>query len=153
MKETIPSFYYCFSSSYLQWIGWSVSNTLYWCWAVSQGLLVRFSSCFNCLIRNCLLKKIRMTAHSPQAWELSSGYLKSACRFQIFLGFFQITLWAQVWDSPAWDAVIRWQCPMEGITWAGYTAPSETQIPLMNLRILGTPKCCHSLKESWYPSV
>lgn len=43
---------------HLQWItNWLVSNILYWCWAVSQGSLMKFSSCFIYLIRNFLLKK------------------------------------------------------------------------------------------------
>lgn len=88
VKETIPCFYRCFSSSYLQWIGWLVSNTLYWCWAVSQGLLVRFSSCcFIYLIRNCLLKKIMMTTHSPRLENYLQAIWNQHVDFKFSWGF------------------------------------------------------------------
>lgn len=90
-----PCFYHCFSSIFLQWIGWLVSNILYWCWEVSPCLLVRFSSCFIYLIRNFLLKKIIMKTHFLRLENYLQAILKSSCRFQIFLGFSKTTLWAQ----------------------------------------------------------
>lgn len=87
MKETIPSYCHCFSSSYLQWIGWLVSNILHLCWAVSQGLLVRFSSCFICLIRNCLLKKIMMTAHPSKLENYLCAIRNQRVDFKFSWGF------------------------------------------------------------------
>lgn len=144
-----PCFYHCFPSFFLQWIGWLVSNILYWCWAVSQHLLVRFSSCFIYLIRNFLLKKIIMKTHFP------------SLRIIFRLSWNHHVDFKFSWDFPKqlFECTVRLSClrwghqvvmPLEGITWAGYTAPSEIQSPLMNLRI-GTPNCCHSLKGSWYP--
>lgn len=153
MKEAIPCFYPCFSWSYLLWISCLVSNILYWCWAVSQGLLVRFSSCsFIYLIRNFLPKKIIVTTHYPRP----ENYLQAIWNQHVDFKF--------SWGFPKWLFNHKYETLLLETVSPGRNALRKalpglsTQHHLKfrplwwNLKI-GTPNFCHSLKESWYTSV